>query len=194
MTSISPLNSVHLVGDHGNFKNKNSDEIINIKELKNFKIFQIVKFKKNQKNINDYKLSGLDFPDKLKVSENNDVRILWIGPNNWLALSATISLSEEIAKNLSNDEFAITDLSHSKAIIELSGKNAKEVLKKGCPINFNDINKNEVVNSIFNGIAVTIDFINDQPNKIRVMCLRSFGESLYHSVTDASLEFGYKAI
>ena len=194
MTSISPLNIVHLVGDHGNFKNKNSDEIINIKELKNFKIFQIVNFKKNKKNINDYKLSGLDFPDKLRVSENNDVRILWIGPNNWLALSATISLSEEIAKNLSNDEFAITDLSHSKAIIELSGKNAKEVLKKGCPINFNDINKNEVVNSIFNGIAVTIDFINDQPNKIRVMCLRSFGESLYHSVTDASLEFGYKAI
>ena len=37
MTSISPLNSVHLVGNHGNFKNKNSDEIINIKELKNFK-------------------------------------------------------------------------------------------------------------------------------------------------------------
>ena len=194
MTSISPLNSVHLVGDHGNFKNKNSDEIINIKELKNFKIFQIVKFKKNKKNINDYKLSGLDFPDKLRVSENKDVRILWIGPNNWLALSATVSLSEEIAKSLSNDEFAITDLSHSKAIIELSGKNVKEVLKKGCPINFNDINKNEVVNSIFNGIAVTIDFINDQPNKIRVMCLRSFGESLYHSVTDASLEFGYKAI
>jgi len=194
MTSISPLNSVHLVGDHGNFKNKNSDEIINIKELKNFKIFQIVKFKKNEKNINDYKLSGLDFPDKLRVSENNDVRILWIGPNNWLALSATVSLSEEIAKSLSNDEFAITDLSHSKAIIELSGKNVKEVLKKGCPINFNDINKNEVVNSIFNGIAITLDFINDQPDNIRVMCLRSFGESLYHSVTDASLEFGYKAI
>ena len=194
MTSISPLNSVHLVGDHGNFKNKNSDEIINIKELKNFKIFQIVKFKKNKKNINDYKLSGLDFPDKLRVSENKDVRILWIGPNNWLALSATVSFSEEIAKSLSNDDFAITDLSHSKAIIELSGKNVKEVLKKGCPINFNDINKNEVVNSIFNGIAVTLDFINDQPDQIRVMCLRSFGESLYHSVTDASLEFGYKAI
>ena len=46
MISISPLNNVHLVGDHGNFKNKNVDEIINIKELKNFKIFQIVKFKK----------------------------------------------------------------------------------------------------------------------------------------------------
>ena len=97
MKSISPLNSVHLVGDHGNFKNKNSDEIINIKELKNFKIFQIVKFKKNKKNINDYKLSGLDFPDKLRVSENNDVRILWMGPNNWLIISNSSNLFQEIS-------------------------------------------------------------------------------------------------
>ena len=85
-------------------------------------------------------------------------------------------------------------MSHSKAIIEISGKNVREILKKGCPINFNDINKNEAVSSIFNGIAVTLDFIDEQPEKIRVMCLRSFGESLYHSVTDASLEFGFKAI
>ena len=61
MTSISPLNSVHLAGDHGNFKNKNADEIINIKEIKDIKIFQIVKFKKNKKNIENYKISGLNF-------------------------------------------------------------------------------------------------------------------------------------
>ena len=194
MTSTSPLNSVHLVGDHGNFKNKNSDEVVSIKELKNLKIFQVVKYKKNKKVINDYKLFGLNFPDTLKVSENNDTRILWIGPNNWFVFSSSSNLSEEIAKNFSNDEFAITDLSHSKAIIEISGKNVREILKKGCPINFNDINKNEAVSSIFNGIAVTLDFIDEQPEKIRVMCLRSFGESLYHSVTDASLEFGFKAI
>ena len=194
MTSTSPLNSVHLVGDHGNFKNKNSDEVISIKELKNLKIFQVVKYKKNKKVINDYKLFGLNFPDTLKVSENNDTRILWIGPNNWFVFSSSSNLSEEIAKNFSNDEFAITDLSHSKAIIEISGKNVREILKKGCPINFNDINKNEAVSSIFNGIAVTLDFIDEQPEKIRLMCLRSFGESLYHSVTDASLEFGFKAI
>ena len=97
MTSISPLNNVHLVGDHGNFKNKNPDEIITIKELKNLEIFQIVKFKKNKKNINDYKLSGLDFPDKLKVSENRYARILWMGPNNWLITSNSSNLFQEIS-------------------------------------------------------------------------------------------------
>ena len=194
MTSISPLNNVHELGSFGNFEGKNSNEIITIKELKNFKIFQVVKYKTSKTNIKEYKIFDLNFPDDLKVSGNNDTRILWIGPNNWFIFSSSEKLSEEISKNLSNNEFAITDLSHSKAIIELSGKNLKEVLKKGCPINFNVLNKNQSINSIFNGIAITLDFVNDQPATVRVMSLRSFGESLYHSVTDASLEFGYKAI
>tara|TARA_B100001559_G_scaffold285047_1_gene260705 strand:- start:175 stop:759 length:585 start_codon:yes stop_codon:yes gene_type:complete len=194
MTSISPLNNVHELGNFGNFEGKNSNEIITIKELKNFKIFQVVKYKTSKTNIKEYKIFDLNFPDDLKVSGNNDTRILWIGPNNWFIFSSSEKLSEEISKNLSNNEFAITDLSHSKAIIELSGKNLKEVLKKGCPINFNELNKNQSINSIYNGIAITLDFVNDQPATVRVMSLRSFGESLYHSVTDASLEFGYKAI
>ena len=194
MTSISPLNNVHELGNFGNFEGKNSDEIITIKELKNFKIFQVVKYKTSKTNIKEYKIFDLNFPDDLKVSGNNDTRILWIGPNNWFIFSSSEKLSEEISKNLSNNEFAITDLSHSKAIIELSGKNLKEVLKKGCPINFNELNKNQSINSIYNGIAITLDFVNDQPATVRVMSLRSFGESLYHSVTDASLEFGYKAV
>ena len=193
MTSISPLNNVHELGNFGNFEGKNSDEIITIKELKNFKIFQVVKYKTSKTNIKEYKIFDLNFPDDLKVSGNNDTRILWIGPNNWFIFSSSEKLSEEISKNLSNNEFAITDLSHSKAIIELSGKNLKEVLKKGCPINFNELNKNQSINSIYNGIAITLDFVNDQPATVRLMSLRSFGESLYHSVTDASLEFGYKA-
>ena len=193
MTSISPLNNVHELGSFGNFEGKNSNEIITIKELKNFKIFQVVKYKTSKTNIKEYKIFDLNFPDDLKVSGNNDTRILWIGPNNWFIFSSSEKLSEEISRNLSNNEFAITDLSHSKAIIELSGKNLKEVLKKGCPINFNELNKNQSINSIYNGIAITLDFVNDQPATVRVMSLRSFGESLYHSVTDASLEFGYKA-
>ena len=37
------------------------------------------------------------------------------------------------------------------------------------------------------------DMLDDNPNKVRLFALRSFGESLYHSITDASLEFGFKS-
>ena len=43
-------------------------------------------------------------------------------------------------------------------------------------------------------MSVTIDFLDDKTNKIRIFTLRSFGESMYHSITDSSLEFGYKSI
>ena len=78
--------------------------------------------------------------------------------------------------------------------MELVGENAKEVLKKGCPYNFNELKKDNSLNSTFNGMSVTIDVLNDNPQKIRIFTLRSFGESLYHSITDSCLEFGYKGI
>ena len=40
----------------------------------------------------------------------------------------------------------------------------------------------------------TADMIDNKPYKIRLFSLRSFGESFYHSISDSSLEFGYKAI
>jgi sarcosine oxidase subunit gamma len=91
-------------------------------------------------------------------------------------------------------DFAITDLSHSRAIIEMEGKDVKEVLKKGCPFNFNTLEKNSSINSTYNGITLSIDMLNDKPDKVRLFTLRSFGESLYHSITDASLEFGYNSL
>ena len=84
-------------------------------------------------------------------------------------------------------------MSHSKAIIQIEGKDVKEVLKKGCPFNFNELKKNKSINSTYNGIALTIDMMEANPDKVRLFALRSFGESLYHSITDASLEFGYKS-
>ena len=45
---------------------------------------------------------------------------------------------KEIKNLLKDTDFAVTDLSHSRAVIELEGKNSKEILKKGCPFNFNE--------------------------------------------------------
>ena len=113
---------------------------------------------------------------------------------NWLLVSTKKDLLKNISETFKESDFAVTDLSHSRAIIELEGTDVKEVLKKGCPFNFNTLLKNNSINSTYNGIAFTVDMIENNPNKIRLFALRSFGESFYHSITDASLEFGYKAV
>ena len=192
MKNVSPLKNIIIEGQYGNFENKKDSQIIKIKEIKNLFIYQVVKFKTSKKNNNDLKVDNLTFPDVLKVNSNTDTRILWMGPNNWLVISLK-SLNNELNQIFSNNEFAVTDISHSRSIIELEGENVKEVIKKGSPFNIEEMKDNSCSNTIYNGVTITIDNIDQEFYKIRVISLRSFGESLYHSIADACLEFGYNS-
>ena len=195
MTTISALANVHSIGFFGDYEDKNEKDLLKISENKNLLIVQIVKYKNSLTSIENLKIDNLNIKNEsLNISSNYNTRILWNGPNHWLLVSNKKEPLKEILEKFDETNFAVTNLSHSRAIIELEGENAKEVLKKGCPYNFNDLKKDNCLNSTFNGMSVTIDLLDDNPNKIRIFTLRSFGESLYHSITDSCLEFGYKSI
>ena len=191
MTSVSALENIHQKGLFGDYEGKNENELVKIIERKDLLIVQIAQYKNS--STKDINIDGLKLSNEaLKVNCNNDTRILWSGPKNWFLTSTKKNLLENIKKTCNENDFAVTDLSHSRVIIEIEGTNSKEILKKGCPYNFNELKKNNCVNSVFNGITITVDMMDDNPINLRLLALRSFGESLYHSVTDACLEDGYK--
>ena len=194
MTNISALNFIHKIGKFGDHNGKNDETLLKVSELKKLLIFQIAKFKNSDFDISKVKVDGLNLPSSLKSSSNSNTRLLWLGPDNWLVFSSNLNLIEKEKKQFSELDFAITDISHSRAIIELEGNLVNEVLKKGCPLDINSFKEGDCANSVFNGITVTIDFVSDNPKKVRISGLRSFGESLHHSITDSCLEFGYKSI
>ena len=192
MSSISALENIHQKGQFGDYEGKSEKNLIKISEIKNLIIVQIVQYKNSNVLCEEIKIDNLKLSSKvLSVVSNENTRILWNGPRNWLIMTNKKEVLSEIGKNFIEKDFAVTDISHSKSIIELEGDEAKEVLKKGCPFNFNEFYKNNCLNSTFNGMSIIVDMINDKPDKFRIFSLRSFGESLYHSLTDASLEFGY---
>ncbi len=195
MSLISALANIHTKGQFGDHEGKNGDDLLKISEIKDLLIVQIVQYKNSTVSIENIDIDGLRLKNEpLIVSCNTNTRILWNGPKNWLLVSTKKDLLTNILQNFKDIDFALTDLSHSKAIIEIEGKDVKEVLKKGCPFNFNTLEKNNSTNSTYNGITFTVDMLDDTPDKARLFALRSFGESLYHSVTDASLEFGFKSL
>ena len=195
MTLISALSNVHAKGQFGDYEGKNENDILKISEIKNLLIVQIVQYKNSSVSFEDIDIDGLKLKNEpLTVIYNDNTRIMWNGPKNWLIVSTKKDIIKNNLKEFKDTDFAVTDLSHSRAIIEIEGKETIEVLKKGCPFNFNILQNNNSINSTYNGITITVDKLNDNPNKIRLFALRSFGESLYHSITDASLEFGFKTI
>ena len=192
MSSKSALANIHLKGQYGDYEGKNENDLLKIYEKKNLLIVQIVQYKNSTVLFEELDIDGLKLDNEpLNVVNNNDTRILWNGPKNWILVSTKRGLIKDISEKFIESDFAVTDLSHSRAIFEIEGKNAKEVLKKGCPFNFNILEKNNSINSTYNGITFTLDILDNNPNKIRLFALRSFGESFYHSITDAALEYGY---
>ena len=195
MSSISALKNIHNKGLFGDHEGKNDNELLKVSELTDFLIIQIFKYSSSAIAIENIRLDNLNLKNEaLNISCNTNTRILWNGPNNWLLVSSKKETIKEINEKLPVTDFAITDISHSRAIIQIEGNNTKEILKKGCPFNFNELKKDTCLNSIYNGMSVTIDMLDDNPDKVRIFTLRSFGESFYHSITDACLEFGYKGV
>ncbi len=195
MTAITPLEFVHKKGIFGDHQKKNESDLLKISEVKNLTIIQIVQYKGSKININDIKIEGLEIPTQnSKVNLNKETRILWNAPRTWLILSSKENAIETIKKNFKETDFAITDISHSRAVIQIQGEQAKEVLKKGSPINFNEFGSNQCVGTVFHGITIVIDSISNNPDTFNLLVLRSFGESFYHHITDSALEFGYVGV
>ena len=191
MMKLSPLKFVHIKNKFGNYQNSHEKDLLKISEITNLNIFQLVKFKNSNLDNDKIKIDNCNLPSPLKVCSNDTTRVLWIGPNNWLITSLKLDLFDEERKNFDDQNFALTNISHSRTIIEVEGDLTNEVLKKGCPLNINEMKMGDCANSLYNSITITIDFISDNPKKIRIFGLRSFGESLYHSITDPSLVYGY---
>jgi len=192
MTGISPLQSIHKKGLFGNHHHKNESDLLNISEGKNLSVVQIFHYKSSKINLSNIRIENLELPSQNStVVPNKDTRILWNSPNAWLIISEKKDFINIIKEKCNNENFSVTDISHSRAVITIKGFNAKEVLKKGCPINLNEFKKNNCAGTVFHGINIMIDYIDDKSETFNIITLRSFGESLYHHITDASLEFGY---
>jgi len=195
MTAITPLESIHKKGLFGNHHKKKELDLLNISEVKDLTIVQIVQYKRSKVQLSSIQIDGLEFSlQSPKVSSNKETRILWSAPNAWLVISRKENIVKIIKEKCNIDNFAITDISHSRTIIQIKGFQAKDLLKKGCPLNFNEFENNNCAGTVFHGINIVVDFVDNNPDTFNLLTLRSFGESFYHHITDAALEFGYVGV
>ena len=109
MSSISALANVHLIGQFRHYEGKNESNLLKITEIKNLLIAQIVQYKDSTVSIDSIDIDGLKFKDEpLRVANNDDTRVLWNGPKNWLVVSTKKNLFK-FKKKLTQDEISYID-------------------------------------------------------------------------------------
>jgi len=195
MTAVTPLELIHRKGIFGDHYKKNEKDLLQISEVKNLAIIQIVQYKRSKIQLSTIQIEGLGFPmENSKVESNKETRILWSAPKTWFIISKKENIINNIKEKFTDENFAITDISHSRAVIQIKGLQAREILKKGCPLNINEFKTNNCAGTVFHGISIVVDLIDNNPDTFNLLTLRSFGESFYHHITDAALEFGYVGV
>lgn len=69
------------------------------------------------------------------VAEGPSSRALWLGPNEWLVVAPLGSgVAGVLAQGLLGRAVAVTEVGDARAVIGLSGRNARDVLAKSCPL------------------------------------------------------------
>jgi sarcosine oxidase, subunit gamma len=71
------------------------------------------------------------------VSENNLMRVVWVGPDDWFIVGPS-GQGEAIAlglrEALSGLHYAVTDVGSGYTVLHLSGRPVRDVLAQGCPL------------------------------------------------------------
>lgn len=77
--------------------------------------------------------------EPLTTARRRDVSMLWLGPDEWLVVTPdrrVERIERTLRDALDGQHAALTDVSHSRTILTLSGPEARAVLAKGCPLDF----------------------------------------------------------
>lgn len=133
-----------------------------------------------------------------QVSRQHDVVLTSAAPGEWLALAApgtqasVTAWLEELA--LRSGQFvSVIDLTHARALLRLTGRQAADVLAKECALDLADRGcpDQRALRTAVSGLAVDVvrDDLAGTPSYL-LHCERSSGQYLFDSLLDAGEELG----
>jgi sarcosine oxidase subunit gamma len=123
--------------------------------------------------------------------------ILAIAPGRWLVESRDPRLAQRLAGQIGPDLGAVTDLSHARVAIRVSGPKASWVLAKGLALDLhpNAFPSLKVAQSAIHEVGVVVRRLSpDNPggDSFDLYVYRGFALSFWDWLTEAAAETGYR--
>jgi len=119
--------------------------------------------------------------------------LIWNGPGKWLAVSESEDSAGfvlDLRNWLEHTGATVTDLSQARTVVRITGANSCDVLCKGCPADIESMRNGDSMATLM-GTLSSVVHCREAGGSFDVYVFRSFGQSFWEWLTDASLEFGY---
>ena len=140
-------------------------------------------------------LAGVPLPlQPNRVASMRELRTLWLGPDEWLVTAPeglAPDLVGRLARALAGRHASVTDLSSSRAVIEIAGREAPTLLAKGCGLDLHPrvFGPGRCAQTLFAKLPVIVDQLSRAP-VYRLFVRRSAARWLAEWLIDAAGEFG----
>ncbi len=132
-------------------------------------------------------------PDIGKSVATSLAVLMWNGPGMWMLeckLDSPDRTAKKLTKIFDTTEISIVDLSSARTIIQVTGKMASRLIKKGSPVDIDSLEVNSVVSTLIGHTSVLIHYHDELSYDIYVM--QTFGTDFWHWCAYNAAEFGFK--
>jgi sarcosine oxidase, subunit gamma len=141
-------------------------------------------------------LAGVPLPmQPNRVAAMRELRTLWLGPDEWLVTApegTAPDLLGRLTRALFGRHASVTNLSASRAVIEITGAHARSLLEKGCGLDLHPraFAPGQCAQTLFAKLPVIIDQLAAAP-VYRLFVRRSAALWLAEWLIDAAQEFRF---
>lgn len=130
--------------------------------------------------------------------EASDIRIHWLGPDEWLVVAPTTEtrLLEKINSAWRGLHHSVTDITGGQTVVRISGERAREVLNQGCTLDLHNsvFRVGCCAQSLLTHVPVLISRSNNNENglcRFDLIVRRSYASHLARWLIDAAREVGF---
>ena len=139
--------------------------------------------------------TGADLPFAANtVSAADDLRILWLGPNEWWVIAPDAKrteLIERLRQSFAGQQTAVTDVSESRTVITISGPATREVLARGISLDLHPraFGPGQCAQTGMSKANIVLHQIDDRPS-YEIYILKSFADYLWRWIGLVAEDFG----
>ena len=128
------------------------------------------------------------------VAQKDGVTVLWVGPDRWLVVEPERpgrELDALLNEALTGTPGVLIDLSHGRTVVRISGRSSRDLLAKGCGIDFHPwtFPVGSCAQSFLGHVGALLHAVDAAPS-FDLYVARSFALTVWEWLIESAAEYG----